>query len=397
MLKTLAINKKTGIDRRPVLCDLKHPFYHDTVPHGPTIDKISDFFRTNAVPLAAGASRQALADAGVTAQDITHVVCTTVTDSSNPGYDVELVRELGISANGVERYLIAGVGCAGGLSALRTATNIALGAHACGRVPVVLICATEVVSPFANMELNRVRDGYVNVAPTLFSDCSSALVLTLRPVDQVPAAVSTSGEEATSPASATSSPVTTASELSSIVDGPVSAAPEKNAVYSLVGFTTWTVPDTTALLRYDVNPHGWAAIVTPKLPLATASAVAPTYKSLMKGLGLGHLKPTDVDWAVHPGGAAILSSCGSTMGLDMADHLRASWAVYKHRGNSSSATVLSVLQALRSGKHVADLLGAGAAPNAEDGQPREYVIAVAFGPGVLVEMALLRRTGWESS
>lgn len=81
----------------------------------------------------------------------------------------------------------------------------------------------------------------------------------------------------------------------------------------------------------------------------------------------------DFDWALHPGGAKVLTSCQKTLGVS-AEHLRASYDVYKNHGNSSSATVFSVLNRLR-----------------EMGRGREHVVGCAFGPGVAVEMCVLRK------
>jgi hypothetical protein len=69
----------------------------------------------------------------------------------------------------------------GGASDLRIATNMAHDARACSRARVVLICVTEVVSAFANTQVNCVRDVFVNVAPALFSDYASALICALLP------------------------------------------------------------------------------------------------------------------------------------------------------------------------------------------------------------------------
>lgn len=55
------------------------------------------------------------------------------------------------------------------------------------------------------------------------------------------------------------------------------------------------------------------------------------------------------------------------------EHLRASYEIYMKYGNSSSATVLSVLNKLRE----------------SDG--KEWVVACAFGPGISLEMMVLRR------
>lgn len=79
------------------------------------------------------------------------------------------------------------------------------------------------------------------------------------------------------------------------------------------------------------------------------------------------------DWALHPGGKAIIDGVQKTLGLS--DHqLRATNEIYKTRGNSSSPTVLIVLNKLRS-------------MDRGDGG----VVACSFGPGVSVEMAVLQR------
>ena len=56
------------------------------------------------------------------------------------------------------------------------------------------------------------------------------------------------------------------------------------------------------------------------------------------------------------------------------DHLRASYEIYVNYGNSSSATIMSVMDKLR-----------------KMGDGREYVVACAFGPGISLEMMVLRR------
>ncbi len=55
-------------------------------------------------------------------------------------------------------------------------------------------------------------------------------------------------------------------------------------------------------------------------------------------------------------------------------HTRASWHIYKHHGNSSSATIFSVMDQLR-----------------KMGEGKEYVVGCAFGPGISIEMCMLKR------
>lgn len=78
-------------------------------------------------------------------------------------------------------------------------------------------------------------------------------------------------------------------------------------------------------------------------------------------------KASDYDWALHPGGATIITGVQSAMKLTE-EHLRASYEVYMAHGNSSSATVFSVLKRL---------LG---------NQPSEHIISCSFGPGIAVEL-----------
>ena len=70
--------------------------------------------------------RKAVEQWGGHLSEITHVVSTTCTNSANPGYDHYVVKELGLNTS-IEKVLLHGVGCSGGLAALRTAANIALG------------------------------------------------------------------------------------------------------------------------------------------------------------------------------------------------------------------------------------------------------------------------------
>jgi type III polyketide synthase len=87
------------------------------------------------------------------------------------------------------------------------------------------------------------------------------------------------------------------------------------------------------------------------------------------------------DWALHPGGATILSGVEKAMGIT-AEHMRASYDTYINHGNSSSATVISVLDRLRHKDMDA------VAPK---GKVKDFVVGCAFGPGIAIEMCMLKR------
>lgn len=129
------------------------------------------------VKLSVNACRKALAEWGGDLQDITHVISTTCTNSANPGYDHFVIKELGINRN-AEKILLAGIGCSGGMAAMRTAANIALGASYRRKPARVLVLACEISSVFARSELESIHHNQeVRIGICLFSDAASACVI----------------------------------------------------------------------------------------------------------------------------------------------------------------------------------------------------------------------------
>ena len=82
-------------------------------------------------------------------------------------------------------------------------------------------------------------------------------------------------------------------------------------------------------------------------------------------------------WAVHPGGRSILDKVEARLGL-RPEQLGPSRATLRDYGNMSSATVLFVL------KHILDQPSTGAG---------ERICAMAFGPGLTVESAMMTTVG----
>ena len=118
--------------------------------------------------------------------------------------------------------------------------------------------------------------------------------------------------------------------------------------------------------------------------MAAARSLMPTFKRISRAfqresdLGGGpwlasNPKPVDFDWALHPGGLSVVKGAEIALGLTE-DNLRASYDIYRTRGNTSSVAVLAVLDRLRS-------MGPG----------RDNIAAVSFGPGLMVEMAAITR------
>lgn len=138
----------------------------------------------------------------------------------------------------------------------------------------------------------------------------------------------------------------------------------------------WRVASTTTILASEaeeamtwrIGDHGFRMTLSPRVPELIEEHLRPW---MVRWLGENGLGLSDVgSWAVHPGGPRILSSARRALDLPR-EATRTSSEVLSECGNMSSATVLFILERMR-----------------ERDAPRPCV-AVAFGPGLAVEAALL--------
>lgn len=346
MTKVRAINNFTGIDSRSAVGDVDHPVANQL--EAPSIDELCRVFLTDGVALAIKAAQKAISEAGLLPSDITHMVSTTCTNSANPGFDHFVIRGLGIK-HSVEKVLLHGVGCAGGLAATRTAANLANGASYRGRKARILVVALEICSLLARSELDSIHSTQeTRIGITLFGDCASALIVSNG----------NGGHE--------------------------------EPIYDILGWDHRIIPGTGDDLGFDVDPLGWKVILTPQVPKLAASAIEPVFNDLVTSIPSlpypynSTKSAAEYDWALHPGGSTILTGVERAMGVTP-EHMRASYDTYINHGNSSSATVISVLDRLRQ----KDMDAPEFCPGGR--KPRDHVIAAAFGPGIAVEMALLKR------
>ncbi|TVY84534.1 putative polyketide synthase [Lachnellula suecica] len=341
MSKIRMINQYTGIDTRSAIGTVDHPMAN--MDRAPTIAELCEVFLKDGVALAVTAARKALHEAQLSPADITHVVSTTCTNSANPGFDHFVCKQLGMTQP-VEKVLLHGIGCSGGLASLRTAANLALGSSFMGRKARVLVIALEISSLLVRSELDSIDElQETRIGVTLFSDCASALV------------------------------------LSNGIGGL-----EAEPVYELLGWDHRIIPDTEQDLGFDVDPLGWKVVLSPRVPKLAGAVVAPTFADLMQtlpSLPPAYKEAADFDWALHPGGSTIMSGVERSMGIS-AEHMRASYDTYINHGNSSSATIISVLDRLRQ-KDMDEV--------APGGKVKDFVVGCAFGPGIAIEMCMLKR------
>lgn len=92
--KVLAINRKTGIQSRSTVLDIKEGFA--VQPKAPTVVGLDDNFRRVGVNLAIQACEKAMKEAGLQPEGITHTVAVTCTNQGNPGYDLLVHEKLGL-------------------------------------------------------------------------------------------------------------------------------------------------------------------------------------------------------------------------------------------------------------------------------------------------------------
>lgn len=118
-------------------------------------------------------------------------------------------------------------------------------------------------------------------------------------------------------------------------------------------------------------------VLTQRVPKLASAAVPPMFEDLVGSIpelvDLGKFKASEYDWALHPGGATVISGVERAMNLKP-ELLRASYEIYITHGNSSSATFFSVMSRLL------------------EGETTEHIIGCAFGPGIAIEMMVFKRT-----
>ncbi|MDE3231266.1 MAG: type III polyketide synthase [Chloroflexota bacterium] len=125
-------------------------------------------------------------------------------------------------------------------------------------------------------------------------------------------------------------------------------------------------------MSWTISDQGFVMGLSPRVPVTLRRNISGALAELLAPHGLG---PSDIaHWMVHPGGPSILEVIQRQ--LELSDEQMAlSWQVLREHGNCSSATVLLILE---------ELMRSGRARHGEWG------VMMAFGPGLTLEMCLLR-------
>ena len=138
-------------------------------------------------------------------------------------------------------------------------------------------------------------------------------------------------------------------------------------------FASALVPAGEADMAWSIGDHGFDISLSSYVPKLLGASIGAVVDGVLAGAGCRR-DAIDI-WAIHPGGKSILDQIERALAL-RPEQLDTARRVLRDFGNMSSATVLFVLRSL-----LGNPAGGGA-----------RICSMAFGPGLTVELGLLKQT-----
>jgi alkylresorcinol/alkylpyrone synthase len=242
-----------------------------------------------ALDLGERACRDALAAAGVRADEVDAIVFTTVTGLASPSVDARLVTRLGLRPD-VKRMPLFGLGCVAGAATIARAADFLRGKPD----GVVLVLSVELCS----LTLQTKDQSLANlVSVGLFGDGAAAAVV--------------------------------------VGEARAAAGPRIAATRSVF------YPDTTDVMGWDIGAHGFRIVLSAEVPTVARERVPQDVDAFLGAHGL--TRSAIRRWIAHPGGPKVLLGLQEGLGLAQRD-LQPSWDCLARAGNLSSASVLMILE-----------------------------------------------------
>ena len=264
----------------------------------------NDRYLEGATALFVDAARAALGDAGWRAEDVDIVVSVSSTGVATPTLEARAKAELGLRDDCI-RVPLFGLGCAGGVSGLTVARDLA-SARPGARVLLVVV---ETCTLQFRSEKPQKAD---IIATVLFGDGAAAACLQ-------------SGE------------------------GRVALGPG----------TTKTWPDTLPIMGWDVDANGMGVVFDRSIPDFTKEEFRPATEAALDAAGLS-LDTLD-RLVAHPGGAKVVEAIEAALDLEPRS-LDAEREVLRHYGNMSAPTVLFVMKRVLDSGQTGRLLSCALGP-----------------------------------
>ncbi|MBS1991654.1 MAG: type III polyketide synthase [Cyanobacteria bacterium SZAS LIN-3] len=153
----------------------------------------------------------------------------------------------------------------------------------------------------------------------------------------------------------------------------LSPVSEEAAGMAVIASGSHLIEDTEAAMTWEIGDKGFKMTLSPKVPSLIERHLKDWLTTFLNSHGTAIEEVAA--WAIHPGGPKILDAVERALNLD-ASCLIPSRQVLRRLGNMSSPTILFILKELLEGRY-------GAPGNGP-------VVALAFGPGLTIEAAILR-------
>jgi predicted naringenin-chalcone synthase len=145
--------------------------------------------------------------------------------------------------------------------------------------------------------------------------------------------------------------------------------PAKEAGWRIAATGSYLFPGSTADMSWTMGDHGFEMSLSKRVPMLIQENLGNWLDGWLAKHGLS--RSAIGCWAIHPGGPKILEAVASALRLPD-EGVRPSWEILAEFGNMSSPTLGFILQRLQQ---------SGARPPC---------VMLGFGPGLVVEAALLR-------
>ncbi len=289
-------------------------------------------YQEHANRLAIEATEKALAHAGVTPEEIDHVVFVSTTGLATPSLDAHLSNALGFRPD-VARSPLWGLGCSGAVAGLARAA-----AFACAQTTArVLLVAVEICTLNFQPEDPSPRNV---VGSALFGDGAAAVVI--------------EGADATRAR-------------------PKSARNGAGPALEILGSGSHLWRDSMRVMGWDFDAHGLHLVLSRDIPTIVQDCFRPALDRFLarEGLAFG-----DVNHVIaHPGGVRVLDALEAALGRARGSLVQAR-EILRTFGNMSSPTCLFVLERALAADTIA---------------PGEKALVAALGAGFCAEFVLARR------
>jgi alkylresorcinol/alkylpyrone synthase len=249
----------------------------------------NDVYLKAAEDLFVEAANAAIEKSGLMPEQIDGVVTASTTGIATPSLDARAAPRVGFRDD-IRRVPVFGLGCAGGVNGLATASRMAAG------------------EPGTNWLFVTVETCSISIR--LDSDDPAAIVATALFGDGAAAAVVTSGE---------------------------------HSLARITGSAEKMWPDTLRIMGWDVEDPGLAVVFDRAIPPFVETELAQAVDEMCATMGV---KREDIDrFCCHPGGVKVIDAIETALNLNQGE-LNLEREVLNDFGNMSAPTVMFVLDRL---------------------------------------------------